>query len=93
MENPIVAPPIAVGRRTARRPRATAAPATDKVNINTADVKALMIAQRRQPQVAERIVTYRDAHGPFKKAGRSAPKVEGVGDGVWEKNRARISVK
>jgi competence protein ComEA len=67
--------------------------ATDgKVNINTADVKALMTLQGVGRSLAEKIVQYRDAHGPFKKA-VDLRKVEGVGDGLWEKNRARIVVK
>jgi competence protein ComEA len=68
------------------------ASATDKVNINTADVKALMKLQGVGRALAEKIVQYRDAHGPFKKA-VDLRKVEGVGDGLWEKNRDRIVVK
>jgi competence protein ComEA len=68
------------------------APASDKVNINTADVKALMTLQGVGRSLAEKIVQYRDAHGPFKKA-TDLRKVEGVGDSVWEKNRARVVVK
>jgi competence protein ComEA len=43
-------------------------------------------------KVAEKIVEYRDSHGPFKKADEIR-KVEGVGTGVWERNRDRIVVK
>jgi competence protein ComEA len=68
------------------------APATDKVNINTADVKALMTLQGVGRSLAERIVQYRDAHGPFKKAA-DLRKVEGLGESVWEKNRERVVVK
>ena len=63
-----------------------------KININTADVKELMKLQGVGRSLAEKIVQYRDTHGPFKKAG-DFRKVEGVGDGVWEKNRERIVVK
>jgi competence protein ComEA len=71
----------------------TVAAAVDaKVNINTADVKELMKLQGVGRSLAEKIVQYRDAHGPFKKAG-DLRKVEGVGDGLWEKNRERIVVK
>ena len=65
---------------------------TDKVNINTADVKALMTLTGVGRKVAERIVEYRDNHGPFKKADELR-KVEGVGTGLWEKNRDRIVTK
>jgi competence protein ComEA len=71
---------------------ASAAAADAKVNINTADVKELMKLQGVGRSLAEKIVQHRDAHGPFKKAG-DFRKVEGVGDGVWEKNRERIVVK
>ena len=63
-----------------------------KVNINTADVKELMKLSGVGRSLAEKIVQYRDAHGPFKKA-TDLRKVEGVGDGLWEKNRARVVVK
>jgi competence protein ComEA len=68
------------------------APAVDKVNINTADVKALMTLQGVGRSLAEKIVQYRDAHGPFKKA-TDLRKVEGVGDSLWAKNRERVVVK
>jgi competence protein ComEA len=73
-------------------PILVSAPAADKVNINTADVKALMTLQGVGRSLAEKIVQYRDAHGPFKKA-TDLRKVEGVGDSVWEKNRERVVVK
>ena len=63
--------------------------AHDKVNINTADVKELMTLTGVGRKVAEKIVEYRDTHGPFKKADE-LKKVDGVGNGVWEKNRERV---
>jgi competence protein ComEA len=63
-----------------------------KININTADVKELMKLPGVGRSLAEKIVQYRDAHGPFKKA-TDLRKVEGLGDGLWEKNRERIVVK
>ena len=65
---------------------------TAKVNVNTADVKSLMTLTGVGRKVAEKIVEYRDSHGPFKKA-EEIRKVEGVGNGVWERNRDRIVVK
>jgi len=62
------------------------------VNINTADVKELMKLEGVGRRVAEKIVEYRDAHGPFKKP-EELRKVEGVGSGLWERNRGRIVVK
>jgi competence protein ComEA len=69
-----------------------AATVGDKVNINTADVKALMSLEGVRRKVAEKIVEYRAAHGPFKKADELR-KVEGVGESLFERNRQRIVVK
>jgi competence protein ComEA len=69
-----------------------AVPSGDKVNINTADVKELMKLSGVGRSVAERIVQYRDAHGPFKKP-EELRKVEGVGAGLWERNRERVVVR
>jgi competence protein ComEA len=63
-----------------------------KININTASVKELMGLTGIGHKVAERIVEYRDAHGPFKKP-EDLKKVEGVGQGVWERNRERVVTK
>ena len=66
--------------------------AEKKVNINTADVKALMSLSGVGRGLGEKIVKYRDEHGAFKKA-TDLRKVDGVGDALWEKNRERIVVK
>ena len=70
----------------------TSVPAAASVNINTADVKELMKLEGVGRRVAEKIVEYRDTHGPFKKA-EELRKVEGVGNGLWERNRTRIVIK
>ena len=62
------------------------------VNINTASVKQLMKLEGVGQKVAERIVEYRTTNGPFKKA-EDVRKVEGVGSGLFDKNRDRIVVK
>ncbi len=64
----------------------------DKVNINKADVKALMTLSGVGRGLAEKIVKYRDEHGAFKKP-TDLRKVEGVGEALWEKNRERVVVK
>jgi competence ComEA-like helix-hairpin-helix protein len=71
---------------------AAAADKQDKVNINTASAKELQKLEGVGRGVAERIVTYREEHGPFKR-GEDLKKVEGVGAALWERNRARIVVK
>jgi competence protein ComEA len=68
------------------------APAGPPVNINTAGVKELMKLDGVGRQVAQKIVEYRDANGPFKKA-EELRKVEGVGSTLWERNRGRIVIK
>jgi competence protein ComEA len=90
----LVASSLSSVSATGRGPElVTVAAAVDaKVNINTADVRGLMKLQGVGRGLAEKIVQYRDANGPFKKAA-DLRKVEGVGDGVWEKNRERIVVK
>lgn len=65
---------------------------TGPVNINTATVKELMTLNGIGRKVAEKIVEYRDAHGPFKKP-EEIRRVDGVGAGLWEKNRDRIVIK
>ena len=65
---------------------------TVRVNINTADVKELMTLSGVGRKAAEKIVEYRDAHGPFKKSDELR-KVDGVGAGILEKNRDRIVTK
>jgi competence protein ComEA len=62
------------------------------VNINTASVKQLMTLEGVGQKVAEKVVEYRSAHGPFKKP-QEIRKVQGIGSGLWEKNRERIVVK
>lgn len=66
--------------------------AAEKININTASVKELQKLEGVGRSVAERIVEYREAHGPFKR-GEDLRKVEGVGAATFERNRQRIVVK
>ena len=70
----------------------TASATAGAVNINTAGVKELMTLDGIGHKVAEKIVEYRTANGPFKKA-EEIRKVQGIGGGLWEKNRDRIVVK
>ena len=63
-----------------------------KININTADAKELMKLSGVHHALAEKIVKYREEHGLFRRA-EDLRKVDGVGGGLWEKNRERIVVK
>jgi competence protein ComEA len=88
VEHPLVATPAA----SAEAARAATTASTEKVNINTADAKALASLSGVSRSLAEKIVKYRDEHGAFKKP-EDLRRVEGVGNGLLEKNRERISVK
>lgn len=68
------------------------AKAEGKVNINEATRAQLMKLSGVGPGTADRIISYRQAHGPFRRA-QDLEKVEGVGKGVLEKNEGRIAVK
>ena len=68
------------------------AASVEKININTASVKELQKLDGIGRGVAQRIVEYREANGPFKR-GEDLRKVEGVGPATFERNRERIVVK
>jgi competence ComEA-like helix-hairpin-helix protein len=63
-----------------------------KVNINEASKADLMTLDGISSGVAQEIITYRQAHGPFKRA-HDLEKVAGVSKDVLEKNAGRITVK
>ena len=63
-----------------------------KVNINEASKTELMKLAGVGPGGAQKIIEYREANGPFKKA-QDLEKVDGIGKGVIEKNAGRITVK
>lgn len=63
-----------------------------KVNINQASVEELTQLHRIGAKYAQRIVTYRDEHGPFA-APEDLMKVPGIGARVYEENKDRISVE
>ena len=83
--------PALAGKTTAANTSA-AAPAGRHVNINTAGVKELMTLDGVSRKVAEKIVEYREAHGPFKRP-EDLRKVEGFGAGLWDQNHERVVVK
>jgi competence protein ComEA len=68
------------------------AASVEKININTASVKDLQKLEGVGRGVAQRIVDYREANGPFKR-GEDLRKVDGVGAATFERNRERIVVK
>jgi competence protein ComEA len=68
------------------------AKADAKVNINEATRAQLMKLSGVGPGTADRIISYRQAHGPFRRV-QDLEKVEGVGKGVIERNEGRLAVK
>jgi len=63
-----------------------------KININEASKTELMKLAGVGAGSAQKIIEYREAHGPFKKP-QDLEKVDGIGKGVIEKNAGRIVVK
>jgi competence protein ComEA len=62
---------------------APAASATPKVNINSASVEQLQLLPRVGPALAQRIVEFREANGPFKSAAELI-RVRGIGEKSFE---------
>ena len=60
-----------------------------KVNINKATVKELTKLKQVGPKVAEKIVEFREKHGPFKKP-EDIMKVPGIGPKIFEQNKGAI---
>jgi competence protein ComEA len=70
---------------------ATAATPAGVVNINTPDVTQLSLLPRVGEKAAQRIVDYRTAHGPFKKA-TDLMQVKGFGSKSFERLSAYIVI-
>lgn len=62
-----------------------------RININTADAKALQQLSGVGPSTAEKIVDYRNSHGQFKKI-EDLQKVSGIGAKTFEKLKDKITV-
>lgn len=68
----------------------SAAPA-GVVNINTADAKQLSLLPRVGMKAAQRVVDYRNQHGPFAKA-TDLMQVKGFGDKTFERLNSYITL-
>jgi len=73
------------------RLQAEAAPASDKVNINTASLADLDKLPRIGPKVAQRILDYRKEHGPFKRI-EDLMKVKGIGEKTFARLKDLVTV-
>ena len=69
-----------------------AAAKTQKVNINEASRAELMKLEGVGAGAADRIIAYREQHGPFKRV-QDLDKVDKVGKTVLERNAGRLAVK
>jgi competence protein ComEA len=66
--------------------------ATNRININTASREELMRLKGIGPAYADRIIEYREEHGPFQQA-EDIMKVKGIGLEMWEANKDIITVE
>lgn len=76
----------------AAAPQAEKAATDGKVNINTASKAELMKLDGVGPALADKILEYRKANGPFKRA-QDIRRIQGFGKGLWEKNREAITIE
>ena len=58
-------------------------PVWEPVDINTADADTLDTLPGIGPALAERIIAYREEHGPFK-SGEELMEVKGIGEATYE---------
>ena len=70
----------------------TQGPKGQKVNLNGASKAELMKLEGVGAGAADRIIAYREAHGPFKRV-QDLEKVDKVGKIVLDKNAGRLAVK
>ena len=73
------------------RGAASQAPASEKVNINTAGVEELVTLPGIGKAYAERIVEYRQKNGPFKKV-EDILNVRGIGEKTFDRIRDRLTI-
>lgn len=62
------------------------------VNINTADAQQLQALPGIGPAISERIIQYRQTHGPFKTK-EDIKKVQGIGDKKFDAIKDLITVE
>jgi competence protein ComEA len=66
------------------QPPAAKSASGSKVNVNTADMAALESLPGIGPSLAQRIIDYRQAHGPFARI-EDIMEVSGIGQGIFDK--------
>lgn len=90
----VTTPASAPARSTpASSPRPAAAPLVGgKVNINTAGIEELCTLKRVGPSLAQKIIDYRTAHGPFKTI-EELDNVSGIGPALIEGIRDHVVLR
>ena len=63
-----------------------------KININQASQAELTELKGIGPVLSQRIVEYREEHGPFQPP-EDIMEVKGIGRKTWEKNKDRITTE
>jgi len=64
----------------------------EKININKASAVELTQLNRIGPKLSQRIVEYREKHGPFERPG-DIMQVKGIGPKTFELNKDRITTE
>ena len=64
----------------------------EKININKASAQELTQLKRVGPKLSERIVEYREKHGPFESP-EDITQVRGIGPKAYELNKERIATE
>ena len=83
---------LLVGGTLAAPVSAASSPNTaGKVDINTAGEAELMTLPGIGQVLAQRIIAFRDEHGPFRRA-EDLMKVKGIGEKSFQKLRVKITV-
>ena len=67
------------------------APASPMVNVNKANLEELQTVRGIGPVIAERILQYRNEHGPFANID-DIVNVQGIGQAKFEKIKNQVSV-
>jgi len=67
-------------------------PSGQRININTAHAAELETLPGIGPVLAQRIIDYRQAHGPLRKP-EDVKKVSGIGDGIFKRIQDLITVE
>jgi competence protein ComEA len=92
-EAPPATKPRAAPKKSAAKPAARPAPAPkgdEAVHVNTATVAQLTVLPGVGEKLAQRIVDYRNANGPFKNM-KALAQVSGVGPALQKRIEGRIA--